>query len=157
MRPLDRRDRQERAVGRLTLGAKRGQHDVHDVVVALDGAQQHFVEAASLVVLGGAREFVLETEGIEEAAQHGVVVIAEARVVAAERIGHRRQRHLEIRLERLPVRNVFRDFAHAVHVVGEAEKARLALAPVSVSKAWRTIVVRATSPNVPMCGRPEGP
>ena len=26
-----------------------------------------------------------------------------------------------------------------------------------VLNAWRTMVVRATSPNVPMCGRPDGP
>ena len=24
-------------------------------------------------------------------------------------------------------------------------------------KAWRTMVVRATSPKVPICGRPDGP
>lgn len=29
--------------------------------------------------------------------------------------------------------------------------------PVSTWKAWRTIEVRATSPKVPICGRPEGP
>ena len=29
-------------------------------------------------------------------------------------------------------------------------------APVSVSKAWRTIDVRTTSPNVPICGNPDG-
>ena len=28
---------------------------------------------------------------------------------------------------------------------------------VSTSKAWRTMLVRATSPKVPMCGRPDGP
>ena len=28
---------------------------------------------------------------------------------------------------------------------------------VSTRKAWRTMVVRATSPKVPMCGRPDGP
>ena len=28
---------------------------------------------------------------------------------------------------------------------------------VSTRKAWRTIEVRATSPKVPICGRPEGP
>ncbi len=27
----------------------------------------------------------------------------------------------------------------------------------SASKARRTIVVRATSPNVPICGSPDGP
>ena len=29
--------------------------------------------------------------------------------------------------------------------------------PVSSVKAWRTHVVRATSPNVPMWGSPDGP
>ncbi len=29
--------------------------------------------------------------------------------------------------------------------------------PVRVVKALRTQVVRATSPKVPMCGKPEGP
>ena len=29
--------------------------------------------------------------------------------------------------------------------------------PVITSNAWRTIVVRATSPKVPICGRPDGP
>ena len=28
---------------------------------------------------------------------------------------------------------------------------------LKISKAWRTIVVRATSPKVPICGKPEGP
>ena len=28
---------------------------------------------------------------------------------------------------------------------------------VMTRKAWRTMEVRATSPNVPICGRPEGP
>ena len=28
---------------------------------------------------------------------------------------------------------------------------------VSTSKAWRTMAVRATSPNVPICGSPDGP
>ncbi len=33
----------------------------------------------------------------------------------------------------------------------------LTASPVSTRKAWRTMVVRATSPNVPIWGRPEGP
>ena len=28
---------------------------------------------------------------------------------------------------------------------------------IKTRKAWRTMVVRATSPKVPMCGSPEGP
>ena len=31
------------------------------------------------------------------------------------------------------------------------------LSSVSTRNAWRTMVVRATSPKVPICGRPEGP
>ena len=31
------------------------------------------------------------------------------------------------------------------------------LSSVSTRKAWRTMVVRATSPNVPIWGSPEGP
>lgn len=31
------------------------------------------------------------------------------------------------------------------------------LSSVSARKAWSTMVVRATSPKVPICGRPEGP
>ena len=33
----------------------------------------------------------------------------------------------------------------------------LTLSSVSTRKAWRTMVVRATSPKVPICGRPDGP
>ena len=33
----------------------------------------------------------------------------------------------------------------------------LILSSVSTRNAWRTIEVRATSPNVPICGRPDGP
>ena len=33
----------------------------------------------------------------------------------------------------------------------------LTVSPVSTRKACRTMVVRATSPNVPICGSPEGP
>jgi hypothetical protein len=33
----------------------------------------------------------------------------------------------------------------------------LIVSPVSARNAWRTIEVRATSPNVPICGRPDGP
>ncbi len=123
-----RRDRKERAIRLLPLGAQGRQHDGHDFVVALDGAEQDLVEAAGLVVLRGARKLVLEAEGVEEAAQHGVVVVAEARIVAAERIGHGRQRHLQIGLEGRAVRHVLRDLAHAVHVVREAKEAGLDLA-----------------------------
>ncbi len=118
----DRRDRQERRIGRLPLAAERWQHHGHDVVVARRSTQQHLVEAAGLVVFRGAGELVVEAEGVEETAQHGVVVVAKARIVAAERIGHGRQRHLHIGLERGTVRDILRNLAHAVHVIGKAQQ-----------------------------------
>ena len=40
----------------------------------------------------------------------------------------------------------------------EKQTRRVAMRPsVSTSKACRIMAVRATSPNVPMCGSPEGP
>lgn len=122
------RNRQERAVCRLALFAQRRQHHRHDLVVALGGAQQHRVELAGLVIIGRTGELVLEAEGVEEAAEHGVVVVAEAGVVAAERIGHRRERLVQVRFEEGAVRHVVGDLAHAVHVVGEAQQLRLDLA-----------------------------
>ena len=62
------------------------------------------VEATGLVVVGRAGELVVEAERIEEAAQHSVVVVAEALVISAERIGHRSQRHVQVGL-RAPARS----------------------------------------------------
>ena len=116
------RDGQEGAVGRLALFAKRRQHDAHDGVIALGGAAQHGIEPARLVIFRGAGEFIVEAEGIEEAPQHGVVVMAEAFIIAAKGIGHRGQRLVEVRLQEAAVRNIVGNLAHAVHVVGEAQK-----------------------------------
>ena len=117
-----RRDRQERAVGRLALRSQRRQHHLHDVVVARGRAQKHVVEPAGRVVLGRAREFVVEAERVEEAPQHRIVVVAEALVVAAERVRDRRQRLVQMRLQKGAVRHIVGDLAHPVHVVGEAQK-----------------------------------
>ena len=122
-----RRDRQEGAVSGLTLLAERRQHHLHDVVVALGRLEQRGVEPARLVIFRGAGEFVFEAERVEEAAQHGVVMRGEAVVIAAERVRHRRKRHVEVGLKRRPVRHVVGNFAHAVHVVGKADQPRLDL------------------------------
>ncbi len=121
------RDGQETAIGSLTLLAERGEHDVHDLLIALGCAQENIVEPAGCVVVGRAGELVLETEGIEEAAQHRVVVVAEA-LEFSEGIGHARQRLVQVFAQHVLVGDVVGDFAHAVHVVGEAEQARLDLA-----------------------------
>ena len=84
------RDRQEDRVGRAPLLAQGRQHDGLHLVVVLQHGQQHLVEAARLVPIGRRLELVLEAEGIEEGAQPRVVGRAEARMLVAERIGHRR-------------------------------------------------------------------
>ncbi len=123
--PRDRRDGQDGGIRRLPFRTERGQHDVHDVVIAFERPQQHGVELARLVVVGGAGKFVIEAEGIEETAQHGVVVFAKARKFIGPGIWHRCQGHLEIGLQRLFGRHVVGDLAHPVHVVGKADQPRL--------------------------------
>ena len=114
------------------------------------------VEPPGLVIVRRGREFVVEAEAVEKAAQHRVVVRGEA-LVLAERVRDLAQRLAEMGAQHLGVRHVVGDLAQAVHVVGEGEQPRWIASPVSTRKAWRTMVVRATSPKVPICGRPEGP
>ena len=118
-------------------------------------AQQRLVEAAGLVALGRAQEFVVETETIQEGAQPRILVRAEA-FMRAEGIGDRGQRLAEIGRQHLRLGQVVRHFAQAIHVVGKRDQPGRERRDI-VSKAWRTQVVRATSPKVPICGRPDGP
>ena len=120
--PRGGRDGQEGAVGGLALFAQRRQHDAHDGVIALGSAAQHRVKLARLVIVRGAGEFIVEAEGIEETAQHGVVVVAKALIIAAKGIGHGGERLVEMRLKEALVRNIIGNLAHAVHVVGETQK-----------------------------------
>ena len=116
-------ERQEGAVGLAPLRPEGRQHHVLHRVVVAQHLQQRRVEAARGVPVGGRLEFVLETEGVEEAAQARVVVVPEA-LVRAEGIGDLRQRLAEMLGHHLLVGDVVRHLAQAVHVVGEAEEAR---------------------------------
>ncbi len=118
------RDRQEDRVGLLALLAQGRQHDRLHLVVMLQHGQQHLVEAARLVPIGRRLELVLEAERIEEGAQPRVVGRAEARMLVAERIGHRRERLAEMGRQHLLVGHVVGHLAQPVHVVGEAEQPR---------------------------------
>ena len=71
-------DGQDGRIGGAALGAEGGQDDLDHLVVAFQHAHQGGVEAAGGVVLGGGGELVLEAEGVQEGAQPGVVVGAEA-------------------------------------------------------------------------------
>ncbi len=121
-----RRDRQERRIGLRALLAQRGQHDRHHLVEAREHRHERGVEAPRRVAGGRRQEFVLEAEGIEEAAQPRVVVLAEARV-RAERIGDFGERLAEVLRQQLLVRHVVGHLAQTVHVVREGDQARLDL------------------------------
>ena len=82
------------------------------------------VEAAGGVAAGGALELVGEAETIQKAAQHGVVVFAEAGM-GAERIGDVGERLAEMAADHLAVRNIVGHFAQAVAIVREGEQAGL--------------------------------
>ncbi len=114
-------DRQEDRIGLLALLAQGRQHHLHQRVIAFGGQQQRLVELAGLVEIGRRIELVLEPEGVEEAAQHRVVVMPEA-FEFPERVGHACQRHLQIVAQHLGVRHVLGDLAHPVHVVGKADQ-----------------------------------
>ena len=118
-----RADRQEAAIGLLAFLAQAGQHHPHDRVIAFGRQQQRVVELAGFIEFGRADEFVFEPEGVQETAQHGVVVGAEA-VVFAEGIGHGGQRFLQMLAQHILVRDIFGHLAHPVHVVGKAEQTR---------------------------------
>ena len=127
-RPVRGRNRQERRVGRAPLRPQRRQDDVHHLVVDLEHLQQRLVEHARGVGLGRRHELVVEAEAVEEVAQHRVVVVRRSSRILPNGSGTARQRLVEIGLQHLLVGHVARHLAQAVHVVGEADEARRALA-----------------------------
>jgi hypothetical protein len=97
--------------------------------------EQGLVEAPACVALGGGEELIVEAESVEEGSEAGIVVVPEARMIA-EGIGNLGERSMssEKQIRRVGI-----------------------LSSVSTRKAWRTMVVRATSPKVPIWGKPDGP
>ena len=116
-------DRQDRRVGLPTFLAQGGQHDVHDRLPIAQHAAQGIVELTGIVAIAGRDEFVIEAELIEEFAQHRVVVVREA-FVLAERIGDPGQRMAEVGGEQPLVGDVVRHLAQAVHVIAEGDEPR---------------------------------
>ncbi len=76
--------------------------------------------------MGCGQKFIIETELIEEAAQAGIVVVRKA-FVCTERVGYAGQWLFERGLQQLLVGHVVGHLAQAVHIIGKADKARLAL------------------------------
>ena len=116
-----RADGQEGRIGGPPLLAQGGQHDPLDGVEALEHPQQHGVQPAGPVGLGGGHEVVVEAEAVEEGAQAGVVVGAEA-LVEAEGIADAGHRLVAVELQLVAVRHVVGDLPEAVHVVGEDDQ-----------------------------------
>jgi hypothetical protein len=112
---------QEGAVGGPALGPERGQHHRHDVVVVGENRLERGVEAARAVALGRAHQLVVEAEGVEEGAEAGVVVGAEA-LVGAEGVGHGGERLAQVLGEELLPGHVVGHLAQAVHVVREGDQ-----------------------------------
>ena len=149
-------DRQERGIARRALFSKARQHDFHHCVVSRQHMQQRGVKAAGGIIFGRRGEFIFETEGVEKRPQSRVIVRAKT-VMRAERIGHAGERLAQMWRDQLLIGDVVRDFC-SPSMSSEKASSFVAIRPsVRTSKAWRTMPVRATSPNVPMCGRPEGP
>ena len=115
-RPVRSRDREERRIGRAPFGPERRQDDVHDLVVDREHLEKRRVEHAGRVALGRRIELVVESEAVEEIAQHRVVVVSEA-FEFAEWVGHAGQRPIQMLLQHRLVRHVGRHLAKPVHVV----------------------------------------
>ena len=108
-----------------------------------------------LVAFGRGQELVLEAEAVEEGAQPCVLVRAEARCVpngsGTEVSGFSSAACSSSWFGTL-VGTLRRP-----SMSSEKQTSRVLASGRSVCSACRTIEVRATSPNVPICGSPDGP
>ncbi len=77
--PGARVQRQDRRVGGTAFRPERRQDHRHHLVVAFQHADQRRIEPTGGVIFGGGREFVFESERVQERAQAGVVMRTEAR------------------------------------------------------------------------------
>ena len=116
-------DGQERRICRAAILAERRQHDRHDLFVAFEHHEQRLIERTAAILLRRREELVLETERIQEAVQHRIVVRCET-LIRPERIRYARQRPAKMFAQHRSVRHIGWNFAHAVHVVAEGDEAR---------------------------------
>ena len=114
-------DRKENRIGLSPLVAQRFQHDRHQVVIPFRTPQQDLVEPTGFVEGPRRIELVFKTERVQETAQHRVVVVAKA-LMGPERVGHRRQRLLDVLGQHLPVRHIPRNLPHPVQIVRKADQ-----------------------------------
>ncbi len=118
-----RGDGQERTVSGPTLRPQCRQDHVADRIVMIEYLEERLVEAAARVAFGGRQKLVVEVERIEEGPEPGIVVVAEAFVIA-ERIGHLGERLAEVLGDHLLIGDVVGDLTQAVHVIGKRDEPR---------------------------------
>ncbi len=116
-------DRHQRRVGGRTILAKCRQDHIDDLLVMRQNLTKRLIETTVSIIVRGRCEFVIEPKPIKEASQHGVVVMAEARM-RAERIGYLGQRHPNMLFEHLPVRDILRRPAKSIHIIAERQQPR---------------------------------
>ena len=116
-------DRQDRRIGRRTLGAQRREHDVEDVLIVAEDVSQRLVECARLIALGRAHELVLKAETVEKLAQHRIVMMRKT-FILGERIGDSGQRLAEIFAQHVAVWYIVGNLAEAIHIVAERDQPR---------------------------------
>ena len=113
--------RQKDRIGLAPLFAQRGQHHLHDLIIFFNGASQHLVKLARAIKFGGRVELILKAKGIQEPAQHGIVVMAKA-LVGAKGIRHRGQRFLQMWRQAVGIGHIARHLAHPVQIIGKTDE-----------------------------------
>ena len=119
-----RRDRKERRVCLPAFLPQGRQHDRHHVVESLQNPNEGIIESTGTVHLRRAHELVVEAELVEERAEHRVIVFPETCVFRIEGVGGPGQGFAEMACHHLPVRDVLRHLAQAIHVVRIGKEAR---------------------------------
>ena len=119
-----RTDREERAVGFAAFRAQRRQHDIHDGIIIGQNGAQPVIKASGPVTVSRTDKFIFKTEGIQKRLKARIIMRPEG-IMRSERILHRCQRHAEIRHQRITIRNIVRDLAQPVQIIGKTHKACL--------------------------------
>ncbi len=118
-----RADRHDRRIGRRALGPQSGQHNVEDRLIVAQHVPQRIIERARIVAIAGGNKFVIETEAIEEVAQHRIVVMGKA-LKLLERVRNAAERLAEVLGQHCLIGHIVRDLAQPIHVIAEGNQPR---------------------------------
>ena len=149
------RDRQEGAIGLLALLAQARQHDLHDLVVV--------VEARRAAPRRSARSYTSRSSSRIRSRSRSRRGSGAASRCCDGRSSRTCRRDRECGSAAgpdagaaSPGSGMLSGTLRSPSMSSEKQKSRVGRSDRRL-KAWRTMVVRTTSPKVPICGRPEGP